>query len=149
KIFCRVDLGMQYTTGGNAYNYITDARWIYDDIDPETLYGWVLPAGKDKYYHLLPLEDPFFSTTFLFKMNFRIFEYFQFGGHASVGYRHKHYLTAAKGDALIREPGFIPGLDSEETPWLGTTVVAQRSGGRILSEANVIVGWGFYLSGMF
>lgn len=149
KIFFRFDLGMQYTTRGNAYNYITDARWIYDDIDPETLYGWVLPAGKDKYYHILPLEDPFFSTTLLFKMNFRIFEYFQFGGHTSIGYRHKHYLTAAKGDSAIREPGFVPGLDSEETPWLGTTVVAQRSGGRILSESNLIVGWGFYLSGMF
>ncbi len=150
KIFFRLDLGLSYTTRGNNYNYITDARWIYDDIDPTTTqYGWLLPATKDKYYHILPLEDPYFTAAFLFKMNFRVAQYLQFGGYASVGYRHKHYLSAARNDGTEQEPGFIPGIDSEETPWLGTSPEDQRSGGRLLVEANVLVGWGFYLSGRF
>jgi len=150
KIFFRLDLGFTYTTRGNNYNYITDARWIYDEIDPIiSKYEWVLPAGKDKYYHVLPLEDPYFTATFLFKMNFRVAQYLQFGGYASVGYRHKHYLSAARNDGTTQEPGFIPGIDSEETPWMGTSAADQRSGGRILSEANILVGWGVYLSGRF
>jgi len=150
KIFFRLDLGLSYTTRGNNYNYITDARWIYDDIDPTIAkYGWVLPATEDKYYHILPMEDPYFTATFLFKMNFRVAQYVQFGGYASAGYRHKHYLSAARNDGTTQEPGFIPGIDSEETPWVGNSAPDQRSGGRILAEANVLVGWGFYLSGRF
>jgi len=154
KIFFRLDLAMQYTTRGNAYNYITDARWVYEGIDPDSAasYGWTLPAGTDKYRHLLPMEDPFFTTAGLFKMNFKIYKYVQFGGYASVGYRHKHYLTAAKEDMSgggDHEPGFIPGIDSESTPWIGPSAVDSRSGGRLLSEANIIVGWGAYLSLLF
>ncbi len=154
KIFFRLDLGMQYTTRGNAYNYITDARWVYEGIDPDSAasYGWIIPAGTDKYRHLLPMEDPFFTTTGLFKMNFKIYQYVQFGGYVSVGYRHKHYLTSAKEDmtgAGDHEPGFIPGIDSEGTPWIGASDVDAKSGGRLLTEANIIVGWGAYLSLMF
>lgn len=154
KIFFRLDLAMQYTTRGNAYNYITDARWVYEGIDPDSAasYGWVIPAGRDKNYNLLPMEDPYFTTTGLFKMNFKIYKYVQFGSYVSVGYRHKHYLSAAREDmtgAGDNEPGFIPGIDSETTPWLGTSDVDAKSGGRILSEANIIVGWGAYLSLMF
>lgn len=154
KIFFRLDLGMQYTTRGNAYNYITDARWVYEGIDPDSAasYGWILPAGVDKNYHLLPLEDPYFTATGLFKMNFKIFHYVQFGGYVSVGYRHKHYLSAALEDttgAGDHEPGFVPGIDSESTPWIGAGDVDSKSGGRLLTEANIIVGWGAYLSLMF
>jgi hypothetical protein len=139
KIALRTDVEMLYSSKGNNYNNIADARWSYDDVDVVNDLKWKLPANKDKYYNILPMEDAFMQFSFMFKPIFRVAQYVSFGGYAKVGYRQKHYLTNAKEDLKTgkNEPGFISGLDSEGE---------KRDGGRLLDEAHILFGWGAFLT---
>ncbi len=139
KIAIRTDIEMLYSSKGNNYNNIADARWAYDDVDVVKDLKWNLPANKDKYYNILPMEDAFMQFSFMLKPIFRVAKYVSFGGYAKVGYRQKHYLTNAKEDFKNgnNEPGFISGLDSEGE---------KRDGGRLLDEAHILFGWGAFLT---
>jgi len=144
KISLRTDLGFRYFTRGNAYNSITDARWVYSDTAPAGAAGW--ESGENLLRHILPIEDPFVQALFTFKANFRIHKYVKFGGFASGGYQQKHYLTAAIDNS---EDGYVPGLDDEKTAAADKTSDDAKRGGRLIMERNILFGWGFNLTLLF
>ncbi len=143
KITIRTDLEMKYVTKGNSYNTITDARWVYDDNNP---FGY---SENEMDKNKLGMEDPYLETTFMFKPQFKVAKFVQFGAFASVGYRHKHYLT----NASTGDDGYIPGLDDENTDHLDKTDVEDKytklDGGRLIDEAHIIFGWGLNLEFLF
>ncbi|MFO7736031.1 MAG: hypothetical protein R6W70_07425 [bacterium] len=139
KVTIRTDIEMLFTTRGNAYNAVTDARWAANLTEP----GGYNP---DDEWDILPREDGWFQLSGMIKPMFMFVEYVSFGGYFSVGYRQKHYLTDARPD----EAGYIAGLDDEKydcTHCSGNT--GAEDGGRLLSESHILLGWGFYLSGHF
>ena len=144
----RADLEIMYTNKGNAYNVITDARsaansaWVDDPSNLGGNYSFPQSALGDN--DLLPVEDPWVQVSGMFKMSARIFSYVEFGGFIKAGYRHKHYLT----NADFGNNGYVPGLDSEETPWMGTGDTS-RLGGRLMAEQYIVLDWGFNLKAYF
>lgn len=155
----RADIEVMYTNKGDAYNAIADARWVYDDVDNDTLvskYGWKIPADQInnqdyKYRNILPVEDPWVQVAGMLKLSARVWKYIELGGFAKFGYRHKHYLTNAyPGTATDRtNAGYIPGLDSERTPWIGGSDQQSKLGGRLLAEEYFVLDWGFNLKALF
>jgi len=145
KIHLRTDLEFLYTTKGNAYNSIANARWVYDDADTTKDFGWNLPAGKEDSYNILPMEDPWVQISGMLKLNAKVYKYIAFGGYAKFGYRHKHYLTNAKEGS----PGYITGMDDEKTPWINNTGPRSLLGGRLMAETYLVLDWGVNLALLF
>ncbi len=145
RIRLRTDLEFLFTTKGNAYNSITNARWVYDDVDTVNDFGWNLPAGEGDSYNLLPFEDPWMQVSGMLKLSARVWKYIELGGFAKFGYRHKHYLTNAKEG----NPGFVTGLDDQNTPWISGSGQRGKLGGRLLAETYLVLDWGFNLALLF
>ncbi len=147
----RADLEIMYTNKGNAYNVITDARSASNEAwldDPSNLAG-SYDAPSDHLAALgaediLPVEDPWVQVSGMFKISARVYKYVELGGFIKAGYRHKHYLT----NADVGDNGYISGLDSEETPWVGTGD-KNRLGGRLVAEQYIVLDWGFNLKLLF
>jgi hypothetical protein len=78
------------------------------------------------------------------KLSVRVYKYVELGGFAKFGYRHKHYLTNANPGTA----GYIEGLDSENTPWVGSGVKS-KYGGRLLAEEYFVLDWGVNLKLLF
>lgn len=143
KIKLRTDIEIYYTNKGNAYNAIADARWIYSD--PLNLeYGWANEDGTYSLDNILPIEDSWVQVAAMLRLEIRIWKYIEIGGFAKFGYRHKHYLSVAQEG----ESGFIPGIDSEATPWLGSGDKG-KLGGKLLAEEYFVLDWGFNLKLLF
>ena len=144
----RTDLEIMYTNKGNAYNVIADARTAANQAwvdDPSNLVGnYSFPQTALGDGDLLPIEDPWVQISGMFKISARVYKYVEFGGFIKVGYRHKHYLT----NADVGDNGYLQGLDSEETPWMGTGDRA-RLGGRLIAEQYIVLDWGFNLKALF
>ncbi|HNW83522.1 MAG TPA: hypothetical protein PKG52_11605 [bacterium] len=126
----RTDIEVMYTNKGDAYNAIADARWVYDD---------------NSLFAKLPVEDPWVQISGMLKLSAQVWKYIEFGGFAKFGYRHKHYLT----NAGMGSDSYIPGLDSELTPWIGNSDQKSKSGGRLLAEEYFVLDWGFDLKVLF
>lgn len=129
----RTDIEVMYTNKGDAYNAIADARWVYDGTADADIYA------------KLPVEDPWVQVAGMLKLSARVWKYIELGGFAKFGYRHKHYLTNA-GEG---SPSFISGLDSERTPWIGSSDQQSKLGGRLLAEEYFVLDWGFNLKALF
>lgn len=142
EIRMRVDFNLLFSTRGNAYNYITDARWVY-------------PAGTGSFNdgtardlrHILPMEDAWAQAGLMLKFDFHVWKYLELGTFVQFNYRTDRYLTDAKeGTATSSaEAGYISGIDSEKTPWHANDL----GGGRLSIEGNMILNWGVTLSLLF
>jgi hypothetical protein len=145
KIHLRTDIELLYTTKGNSYNSISNARWVYDDADTKNDFNWNLPVGEDDLYNILPFEDPWAQISGMLKLNAKVYKYIAFGGFAKLGYRHKHYLTNAKEG----NPGFVTGLDDEKTEWISNSGSRSKLGGRLMAESYLVLDWGVNLTLLF
>ena len=150
RVKLRTDIEVAYTNKGNAYNAIADARAVSDErwvADPDNLsnsYNWPYVATDSKNRNILPVEDSWVQISGMLKLSVRVYKYVELGGFAKFGYRHKHYLTNANPGTA----GYIEGLDSENTPWVGTGVQS-KFGGRLLAEEYFILDWGVNLKLLF
>ncbi|MGI6394394.1 MAG: hypothetical protein ACOX2F_06650 [bacterium] len=150
RVRLRGDVEVYYTNKGNAYSAIADARAVSDEnwvSDPGNLasgYDWIFPSADDKNRNILPIEDPWVQISGMLKLSVKVCKYIELAGFAKFGYRHKHYLT----NATPGKAGYIDGLDSEKTPWLGDGTKG-RLGGRLLAEQYFVLDWGFNLKLLF
>ena len=136
EIRMRLDFNLLFSTRGNSYNYITDARWVYPAGT-----GTFLDGSPRDLKHILPMEDAWAQAGIMLKFDFHVWKYLEFGTHIQFNYRSNRYLT----DAKVGEAGYINGLDSEKTNWLSDT----KSGGRLFMENNMILNWGVNLALLF
>lgn len=142
----RTDLEIMYTNKGHAYNVIANARsasnqaWVDDPSSLSGSYDFPSDTMDMSNSGLLPMEDPWVQVSGMFKISARVYKYVELGGFIKAGYRHKHYLTNADFD----ENGYISGLDSEGTSWMGSGD-KNRLGGRLIAEQYIVLDWGFNL----